>query len=204
LLEADKRRKANKLPPLDIPYIVTDEDYVTAKRSGRRLNLHIQHIDPITLGQEIQGAMFNEGLTEAEVAHDVGLSVKEVQEHLSLLDLPSKVQALVKAGKLTVKAALALTHEDAKRVEAVAERLVAAAEKVGRVGAAAAKQISSGTERGVTRMSPKGVQAMIEEIKGTVFTGMKVKAAADGAVLALEAYLDNRKAAKLISKLQEV
>lgn len=202
--EANKRRKANKLPPIVIPYVVAEGlDEFDAMRVGVRLNAHQQHRDPITVAQEIE-RLLSAGFTEADSAEDAGLSVKEVNEHLSLLRLPAKVQALVQKGKMTPTAALGLVHLDAKQVEAAADRLAALGESAGRVTKKDVEKEAAPGAVAADRLNAKQVKLLIEELKAATPGNKMGKCAQAAAVAALETVLDARKRNKLEEKLHAI
>lgn len=200
--EVNKRRKKNKLPPIQIPWkLDTKRSPTQAVLQGYRLNAAVQHIDPITTAKEIQRLLgtpkdenSDEIITEGDLAPLFGMTVKEIQEHYALLRLPAKVQKLVAEERMTVSAALALVHLDESKVEDAAAKIVAVAESQGRVTHAAAKQAAGTRGSGTDRMTPKSVKQLVKELKAADVKGKHGGQVRRAAILALETYLDADKA----------
>lgn len=211
--EVNKRRAKHKLPPLQIPYAIeTKRNDTAAVLQGHRLNYQTQDIDPITTAKEIQRLLGvpkdptnpeSDVLTEADLTSVFNLSVKEIQEHYALLQLPPKVQKLIAEGRMTVSAALELVHLDASKVEDAAAKIVAVAESGGQATREAARK-AAGKTSGTDRMSPKDVKQLVKELKAADIKGKHGGQVRRAAILALETYLDADKAEEFWGKLNDL
>lgn len=202
LPEAVKLAAKLKLPPIRVPFIVIDEDDDKAMRSGVRLNFQVQHIDPITVMHTVD-AYFTRGLTEADAAHDMGISTKKALEFYSLRELDKESQKAVQKGEVSVAAALAALHHPANQANKIIKDL---AEKGKKVSVTDVKRAAStgGTVGASARPSVKQLQAKVAELEATNITGAKGKLVIDAATAALEAAMDSRKMDKLIAALEKL
>ncbi len=89
-------------------------------------NLQREDLNPIEEAQGYRALMDEHGLTQEEVAEAVGKSRPAVANTLRLINLPDKVSAMVKNGKISAGHARALLAvEDKKAMEKLADDIVA-------------------------------------------------------------------------------
>lgn len=93
--------------------------------SGARLAL-------IEVGTVCQRKLRNEGLTEAEVAADLGLTIKQVEDAVALRTSPKGVQELVILEKVSATTALAALRKHGSGALAVLQAGIAKAESQGK------------------------------------------------------------------------
>jgi ParB/RepB/Spo0J family partition protein len=108
-----------------IPALITTTDQAIADRSIEQLieNLHRADLNPIDRAQAMRDVV-ESGVTQAELARQLGLAPSTIANDLGLLDAPAKVRELVEAGKITPSHAKALKGLEAKVQVDFAEQAV--------------------------------------------------------------------------------
>lgn len=123
LLAGHRRWGASRLATgvVDLPYLVRND--LADRRSIRRIflreNIHRQSITVIEEARGYQTMIDEEGLSQREVAAEVGVSQSRVSKTLQLLQLPARVQKAVEAGEVSANAARRLLELPDDRREPV-------------------------------------------------------------------------------------
>ncbi len=124
IIAGERRWRAAQLASLsEVPVLVRDLADREAAGAALVENLQRQDLDPIEEAEGLQRLSRSFGAGQEQLAEAVGKSRSHVANTLRLLNLPDKVRAHVKAGKLTAGHARALlAHPDP---EAAAEVVIA-------------------------------------------------------------------------------
>ena len=140
IIAGERRFRAAKMAGLtEIPAVIFDGDDLKAAQVALIENVQRENLNPVeeALGY---GALIEKfGLTQDQVAKQVGKSRSAVTNMLRLLDLPDEVLEMLKAGDLSVghaKALLGLDTDDEEKVILLAKKTVDRALSVREVEAA--------------------------------------------------------------------
>ena len=140
IIAGERRWRAAKMAGLtEIPAVIFDGDDLKAAQVALIENVQREDLNPVeeALGY---GALIEKfGLTQEQVAKQVGKSRSAVTNMLRLLDLPDEVLEMLKVGDLSVghaKALLGLDTDDEEKVILLAKRTVEKALSVREVEAA--------------------------------------------------------------------
>ena len=102
IIAGERRFRAAKLAGLtEIPVIVLDADDATAARVSLVENLQREDLNPLEEAAAYEALMDRYGLTQEQVAEQVGKSRSAVANALRLLELPEGVRTLLLSGFLT-------------------------------------------------------------------------------------------------------
>ena len=124
LIAGERRWRAARRAGLDtVPAIVRDVDDVTSTEQALIENLHRQDLNSLEEAAAYHGLIEDHGLTHEEVAQRVGKQRATITNTLRLLQLPSSIQHLLVAGRLSAGHARALLGTpDRSRQEAIASQ----------------------------------------------------------------------------------
>ena len=118
IISGERRWRAAREAGLEqVPVLVVEADDRKAMELGLIENLQREDLNPMEEAQGYQTLMQEYGLTQEEVARQVGKSRPAVANALRLLGLPEDMQALVEDGRLTAghaRAVLSLEQEEAR------------------------------------------------------------------------------------------
>jgi ParB family chromosome partitioning protein len=119
------------------PCILLDRDLTQDEAEAEQLaeNYHRQDLAPLELARALQHRMQRRGLTQTDLAAELGIDRSSVTRALACLKLPDEVQAHVTAGKLDPTTA----YEVSKLPDARSQREVADEAVAGKLTAAAVK-----------------------------------------------------------------
>ena len=109
----------------EIPAVVLDGDDLKAAQVAVIENVQREDLNPVEEAFAYNALMENFGLTQDQVAKQVGKSRPAVANMLRLLDLPDEVLELLRNGSLTAghaRALLGLKNQD--QVESLAQKIV--------------------------------------------------------------------------------
>ncbi|HZJ83561.1 MAG TPA: ParB/RepB/Spo0J family partition protein [Clostridia bacterium] len=120
IVAGERRWRAARAAGLnEIPAIVRELNDVQVLEIALIENLQREDLNPMEESQGINNLIKSYGLTQEQVAQRLGKSRPAISNSLRLMNLPSKVRALVEANKLTAGHARALLglDKDEKMVE---------------------------------------------------------------------------------------
>lgn len=196
-----RARAAIELKLESVPLLVTNIDEDAAMLRAVDENEQRRDSPPTVKAKAMQRLLWK-GVEESEVAKRFKMTGPVMHGYLALLELPAKVQKLVDEGMLTRTAALNLTHLDAAKVEAAADKAVAAAALgVKTRSKDTAKEAGKGMP---DRLNGVRIKAMLSDLKSSDFKGKHAKAAVQGAILFGELVLDARKWDAFMGKLDDI
>ena len=126
IIAGERRWRASKMAGLsEIPAVVLDGDDLKAAQVAVIENVQREDLNPVEEAFAYNALMENFGLTQDQVAKQVGKSRPAVANMLRLLDLPDEVLELLRNGSLTAghaRALLGLKNQD--QVESLAQKIV--------------------------------------------------------------------------------
>ena len=126
ILAGERRWRAAKMAGLsEIPAVILDGDDLKAAQVAIIENVQREDLNPIEEALAYDALIDKFGLTQDQVAKQVGKSRSAVTNLLRLLDLPEEVLALVRTGALSAghaRALLALKNAD--QIAPLAQRIV--------------------------------------------------------------------------------
>lgn len=127
IIAGERRWRAAKMAGLsEIPAIVFDGDELKAAQVALIENIQREDLNPVEEAMGYGALIDKFGLTQDQVAKQVGRSRSAVTNMLRLLDLPSEVLEMLRAGDITAGHARALLAlEEEETVIDVANRIVA-------------------------------------------------------------------------------
>ena len=118
IISGERRWRAAREAGIDqVPVIVLEADDRKAMELGLIENLQREDLNPMEEALGFQALISDYGLTQEEVARQVGKSRPAVANALRLLGLPEDLKALVEDNRLTAghaRAILSLSDEDAR------------------------------------------------------------------------------------------
>jgi len=125
LVAGYRRYNAAKMAGLkEVPVVSQSVDSLRRRRVQLIENLHREDMNPLDKANSIHKMMEEEKMeSQKEAAEALGLSAGAISQYMSLLNLPSKVQAAVKSGKVDFTVARELTRlkDEEKIVELLPE-----------------------------------------------------------------------------------
>ena len=125
IIAGERRWRAAKMAGLsEIPAIVFDGDDLRAAQVAMIENIQREDLNPIEEAMGYEALIKKFGLTQDQVAKQVGKSRSAVTNILRLLDLPDDVLELVKTGDLSAGHARALLPLDEETASMFATKIV--------------------------------------------------------------------------------
>ena len=126
ILAGERRWRAAKMAGLsEIPAVILDGDELKAAQVSIIENVQREDLNPVEEALAYQALIEKFGLTQEQVAKQVGKSRSAVANLLRLIDLPEEVLALLREGKLTTGHARALLGlNDPEQMLPLANRIV--------------------------------------------------------------------------------
>jgi len=148
IIAGERRWRAAKMAGLsEIPAVILDGDELKAAQVALIENVQREDLNPLEEANGYRMLIDRFGLTQEQVASQVGKSRSAVTNMLRLLDLPEKVCEMVRIGELTQGHARALLGLDRKEdVAVLADRIVTRQMSV-RETEAAVKKMNAVAER---------------------------------------------------------
>ncbi|MGM0901539.1 MAG: ParB/RepB/Spo0J family partition protein [Bacillota bacterium] len=126
IVVGERRFRAAKAAKLQtVPAVVRELDEKQMMELAVLENLQREDLNPIEEGAAYQTLMEKLGLTQEELAKRLGKSRPHLANHIRLLSLPAKIQALISEGKISMghgRALLGLRQKE--QLQAVAEKTV--------------------------------------------------------------------------------
>ena len=193
LVAGERRWRAARRAGLDtIPALVREVDDVTSTEQALIENLHRQDLNALEEASAYHALIEEHGLTHEDVAHRVGKQRATVSNTLRLLQLPSSIQHLLVAGRLSAGHARALlgtpdrslqesiaaqAADEGLSVRAVEELVRAAVRPVDpAVGVPPPAAVEVGTERDrpTLRLRPPGLLELEELLSAYLDTRVSV------------------------------
>lgn len=132
IIAGERRWRASKMAGLtEIPAIVFDGDELRAAQVALIENIQREDLNPVEEAFGYGALIEKFGLTQEQVAKQVGKSRSAIANMLRLLDLPDEALEMLKAGDITAGHARALLGlEDDDQIMELANRIVAKAMSV--------------------------------------------------------------------------
>lgn len=126
IIAGERRWRAAKMAGLsEIPAVILDGDDLKAAQVAVIENVQREDLNPVEEAFAYNALIDNFGLTQEQVAKQVGKSRSAVTNMLRLLDLPDEVLELLRNGSLTAGHARALLGlKDVSLVGSLAQRIV--------------------------------------------------------------------------------
>jgi len=126
IVVGERRFRAAKAAKLQtVPAVVRELDEKQMMELAVLENLQREDLNPIEEGAAYQTLMEKLGLTQEELAKRLGKSRPHLANHIRLLSLPAKIQALISDGKISMghgRALLGLRQKE--QLQAVADKTV--------------------------------------------------------------------------------
>ena len=180
IIAGERRFRAAKMAGLtEIPAVIFDGDDLKAAQVALIENVQRENLNPVeeALGY---GALIEKfGLTQDQVAKQVGKSRSAVTNMLRLLDLPDEVLEMLKSGDLSVghaKALLGLDTEDEEKIILLAKKTVDRALSVREVEAAVKRANEASFEEEEEKEHPQ-IKVYMKELERKAMSslGRKVR-----------------------------
>ena len=180
IIAGERRFRAAKMAGLtEIPAVIFDGDDLKAAQVALIENVQREDLNPVeeALGY---GALIEKfGLTQDQVAKQVGKSRSAVTNMLRLLDLPDEVLEMLKVGDLSVghaKALLGLDTDDEEKIILLAKRTVERSLSVREVEAAVKRANETAFEEEEEKEHPQ-IKVYMKELERKAMStlGRKVR-----------------------------
>ena len=178
IIAGERRFRASKIAGLnEIPAIILDKDDRKAAEIALIENIQREDLNPVeeALGY---GALIEKfGLTQEQVAKQVGRSRSAVANMLRLLELPDEVLEMLKSGELSAGHAKALLGlEDEEKIEPLAQRIIERGMSVREVEAAVKKANETKFEEEEEKVHPQ-IRVYMKELERKAMSslGRKVR-----------------------------
>ena len=178
IIAGERRWRAAKMAGLtEIPAVIFDGDDLKAAQVALIENIQREDLNPVeeALGY---GALIEKfGLTQDQVAKQVGKSRSAVANMLRLLDLPDAVLEMLKSGELSAGHAKALLGlEDEEKIEPLAQRIIERGMSVRDVEAAVKKANETKFEEEEEKVHPQ-IRVYMKELERKAMSslGRKVR-----------------------------
>ena len=161
----------------EIPAVIFDGDDLKAAQVALIENIQREDLNPVeeALGY---GALIEKfGLTQEQVAKQVGRSRSAVANMLRLLELPDEVLEMLKSGELSAGHAKALLGlEDEEKIEPLAQRIIERGMSVREVEAAVKKANETKFEEEEEKVHPQ-IRVYMKELERKAMSslGRKVR-----------------------------
>ena len=125
IIAGERRWRAARMAGLsEIPVIIISADDKKAAEIALVENIQRSDLNPVEEAQAYAALIDQYGLTQEEVAEQIGKSRSSVTNSLRLLDLPDAVLSMLAAGKLSAgQAKVLLGRKDGEKLKAAAEKV---------------------------------------------------------------------------------
>ena len=125
IIAGERRWRAARMAGLsEIPVIIISADDKKAAEIALVENIQRSDLNPVEEAQAYAALIDQYGLTQEEVAEQIGKSRSSVTNSLRLLDLPDAVLSMLAAGKLSSgHAKVLLGRKDGEKLKAAAEKV---------------------------------------------------------------------------------
>ena len=194
IIAGERRWRASKMAGLtEIPAIVFDGDELKAAQVALIENIQREDLNPVEEAFGYGALIERYGLTQEQVAKQVGKSRSAVANMLRLLDLPDEVLEMLKSGELSAghaRALLALDDDDS--IIELANRVVARGMSVREVENAV-KRIREKAEEDDEPKMPSQVKIHMRELEKRAMSslGRKVRISRSSKKKVVELTYDN-------------
>lgn len=126
IIAGERRWRAAKMAGVtEVPVIVVEADDLKSSQLALIENIQREDLNPVEEAQAIDTLMQNFGMTQEEVAKQLGKSRPAVANILRILELPDEVLEMVRSGDLpygSARALLGLT--DKSKIVSLAQRII--------------------------------------------------------------------------------
>jgi ParB family transcriptional regulator, chromosome partitioning protein len=191
IVAGERRFRAARLAGLtQVPSVIMDDiDDVRMLELALVENIHREDLNPLELAEAYDRLIRQCGLTQNQLAEQVGRSRAAVANHLRLLSLPESIKRMIAEGRLTeghARAVLAMESE-AQMLE-MAERIVLSSLSVREV-----ERATSGKKRRrlVVKRKAPGVLDMEADLKRLLGTSVKIVPGLKSGRIEIEYYGDD-------------
>ena len=194
IIAGERRWRASKMAGLtEIPAIVFDGDELRAAQVALIENVQREDLNPVEEAFGYGALIERFGLTQEQVAKQVGKSRSAIANMLRLLDLPDEALEMLKAGDITAGHARALLAlEDDDQIMELANKIVAKAMSVREVEYAVKRINERHDEEIEARVHPQVTVHMKElERKAMSALGRKVRISRSAKRRVVELTYDN-------------
>ena len=194
IIAGERRWRASKMAGLtEIPAIVFDGDELRAAQVALIENVQREDLNPVEEAFGYGALIEKFGLTQEQVAKQVGKSRSAIANMLRLLDLPEEALEMLKAGDITAGHARALLAlEDDDQIMELANRIVARGMSVRDVEYAVKRMNEKRDDELETRVHPQIKVHMKElERKAMSALGRKVRISRSAKRRVVELTYDN-------------
>lgn len=203
IIAGERRWRASKMAGLtEIPAIVFDGDELRAAQVALIENIQREDLNPVEEAFGYGALIEKFGLTQEQVAKQVGKSRSAVANMLRLLDLPEEALEMLKAGDITAGHARALLGlEEDDQIMELANRIVAKAMSVREVEYAVKRMNEKRDDEAEAKVHPQIKVHMKElERKAMSALGRKVRISRSAKRRVVELTYDNDEDLELLLK----
>ena len=194
IIAGERRWRAAKMAGLsEIPAVVFDGDELKAAQVALIENVQREDLNPVEEAMGYGALIDRFGLTQEQVAKQVGKSRPAIANMLRLLDLPDEVLELLRDGKISAGHARALLAlERAEDMIAVANRVIIREMSVREVEALVKRMNAAPVEVEVEPIHPQ-VKVQMKELehRATASLGRKVRISRSSRKKVVELTYDN-------------
>ena len=166
IIAGERRWRAAKMAGLsEIPAVILDGDELKAAQVALIENIQREDLNPVEEAMGYGALIERFGLTQEQVAKQVGKNRSTVTNMLRLLELPDEVLAMLSAGELTTghaRALLALDTEES--MLALAQRIIERGLSVRETEAAVKRMQEAAEEPAEERVHPQ-IHAHMKELE---------------------------------------
>ena len=166
IIAGERRWRAAKMAGLsEIPAVILDGDELKAAQVALIENIQREDLNPVEEAMGYGALIERFGLTQEQVAKQVGKNRSTVTNMLRLLDLPDEVLAMLSNGELTTGHARALLALDtAEDMLALAQRIIERGLSVRETEAAVKRMLEAAEEPAEERVHPQ-IHAHMKELE---------------------------------------